>query len=183
MRGNALVIQQDDIASRVRDIAQPLARAEGVELLSVKFVREGGRRVLRLTIDRDADPTSIEDCRTISKAVGAVLDADDVVPYQYVLEVSSAGLTRPLRTVQDFRRNLGRLVKVTLRHERSGALMGTLTSADEGGLTVELADGSQRNLALDEISFAQREISLNAPGRQEPTGNLKDRGKEETPNR
>ncbi len=150
-----------DIVSRVREMAQPLARAEGVELLNVTFVKEGQHRVLRLTIERDQGPTSVADCETISRAVGAALDASDFIPHQYMLEVSSAGLTRPLCTLPDFKRNVGRLVKVALRHDRSGPLVGTLAAADESGLMLVLADGSRRSLALPEIASARREIMFN----------------------
>src|SRR6266513_2694680 len=79
-----------DMLSRVRDFAQPLARAEGVDLLEVAFAWEGREQVLRLTIERPNGPTSVADCEAVSRSVGAALDAQDLIPHHYLLEVASA---------------------------------------------------------------------------------------------
>ncbi len=151
-----------DIVAKVDEIARPLIRAEGVELLSVTFGKEGGHDVLRLTIERDQAPTSVADCVAVSHSVGAALDACDPISQRYRLEVTSAGLTRPLRSLPDFKRSVGQLVRITLRHGRSGPLVGTLSDADESGLTLVLANSARYRVALPEISAARREIVFNA---------------------
>ena len=147
-----------EIEARVADIARPLAVAEGVELLEVQFAREGSSGALRLVIERSGSPTSVTDCETISRALGGALDAHDFIDGRYTLEVSSAGLTRPLRTLPDFTRNIGNLVRVVLR--QGGDLTGTLREAGEGGLAVELEDGETKKFALADVASARREIEL-----------------------
>lgn len=156
-----------EIEARVADIARPLAVAEGVELLEVRFVRGGYSGALQLTIERSGSPTSVADCETLSRALEGALDAHDFIEGRYTLEVSSAGLTRPLRTLPDFTRNVGNLVRVVLR--QGGDLTGTLRSAGEDGLLVELEDGGARNFALAEVASARREIALFS-GRNAPKG-------------
>jgi len=156
-----------EIEARVADIARPLAVAEGVELLEVRFVREGYSGALRLTIERSGSPTSVADCETVSRALGGVLDAHDFIAERYTLEVSSAGLTRPLRTLPDFSRNVGNLVRVVLR--QGGDLMGTLREAGEDGILVEVEDGGARKFALSDVASARREIELFS-GRNAPKG-------------
>ena len=85
-----------DIVTRVRELAQPLARAEGVNLVDVAFLTEYGRRILRLTIERPEAPTSVADCEAVSRAVAPLLDAGNFIPHRYALEVSSAGRDTPL---------------------------------------------------------------------------------------
>ena len=149
-----------DRMSRVRDFAQPLARAEGVELLDVAFAWEGRQQVLRLTIERPDGPTSVTDCEAVSRSVGAALDAQDLIPHHYVLEVSSAGLTRPLKSLADFQRNIGKLVRIVRRTPGSGPLLGTLVRADETGLTVEHRDAHRTDVALEDIATINREIAF-----------------------
>jgi ribosome maturation factor RimP len=147
-----------EIEARVADIARPLAVAEGVELLEVRFAREGSAGALRLVIERSGSPTSVADCETLSRALEGALDAHNFIEDRYTLEVSSAGLTRPLRTLPDFTRNIGNLVRVVLR--QGGDLTGTLREAGEEGLAVELEDGRTRKFALADVASARREIEL-----------------------
>jgi len=147
-----------EIESRVADIARPLAVAEGLELLEVRFVREGYAGVLRLTIERSGAPTSVSDCETLSRVIAGVLDAHDFIAERYTLEVSSAGLTRPLRTLPDFTRNVGNLVRVVLR--QGGDLTGTLREAGEEGISVEMDDGGVKKFTLADVISARREIDL-----------------------
>lgn len=147
-----------DIVARIRDVAQPLARAEGVDLLDIVYTREGHSQVLRLTIERPQGPTSVADCESVSRAVGRALDGLDLFPDPYRLEVTSAGLTRPLASLADFERSVGRLVRIVLRAPQSGEVLGTLAAADADGLSVTLDDGTVRRIPLAEVARARREI-------------------------
>jgi len=147
-----------DIVARIFEIARPLTRAEGVELLDVTYAPEGGQHVLRLTIERDGGGTSTDDCSAVSRAVEASLDALDIIPDRYVLEVSSAGLTRPLNSLTDLKRNTGALVRIRLVNRRDPDLVGTLASAEESGVTLVAPDGSRHRLAHSEIAQIRREV-------------------------
>jgi ribosome maturation factor RimP len=114
--------------------------------------------VLRLTIERPGAPTALADCEAVSRAVEHVLDTVDFIPGRYSLEVASAGLTRPLRTLPDFTRAVGTLVRVVPRN--GGAVTGRLRSASESGITVEEEGGGTRTIALDEVATARREIDM-----------------------
>ncbi|MEK7767388.1 MAG: ribosome maturation factor RimP [bacterium] len=161
-------MDRNNVVGRVREMAAPLARAEGVELLDVTFIDEGHGRVLRLTIERPGGATAVADCQAVSRAVERMLDAGDDVPAPYTLEVSSAGLTRPLRTLEDFRRAVGGLVRVSVRDDRAGGpVTATLLAVDDAGLTLELDGGARRVVPLAEIRAANREIRFPA-GRRRP---------------
>ena len=84
-------------AQIVRELALPVANELGLMLWDVVFVKEGARRVLRITIDSEEGIT-IEDCERMHRAIDPVLDEADPIEMAYDLEVSSPGIERELRT-------------------------------------------------------------------------------------
>ncbi len=158
-----------DRVARVRAFAAPLAQAEGVELLDVVLAWEGRQQVLRLTIERPDSPTSVADCEAVSRSVEAALDAQDLIPHHYVLEVASAGLTRPLHGLADLQRHIGRLVRVVPRAGGS-PVWGTLRGADDAALTVEPDRAAPVRIPLADVASVNREVAFGprpgAPGRR-----------------
>lgn len=96
---------------QVKAIIAPIVATAQLELVDVEFKREGQTHYLRIFIDKPGGVT-LDDCQAISRECDVVLDVEDLVHTPYVLEVSSPGLDRPLRTQADYRRFLGRLVKI-----------------------------------------------------------------------
>ncbi|MFL5434230.1 MAG: Imm1 family immunity protein [Myxococcales bacterium] len=103
--------RKEEILEKVRNIAAPLAAAEGLELVDVEFAGAGGHPTLRLYIDK-AGGVSLDDCTHVSRALSAALDVEDPIQGSYELEVSSPGLDRPLRTAEHFQRFAGENVRV-----------------------------------------------------------------------
>jgi ribosome maturation factor RimP len=118
-----------EVVETVFAVAEPLCRAEGMELVYVEFQREASDRILRLYIDKP-DGVVLDDCVVVSRQLGDVLDVylDRLEPYN--LEVSSPGSDRPLGKVDDFNRFKGCRAKIrTLnplggRKNFTGVLMG-----------------------------------------------------------
>ena len=75
----------------------PIAEELGYRLWDVEYVKEGAKRILRITIDNDEGIT-IEDCERMHRAIDPVLDEIDPIEEAYDLEVSSPGIERDLRT-------------------------------------------------------------------------------------
>lgn len=82
-------------------------------LVDVEYVREGSSWYLRIYADKEGG-IGINDCEIISRQIETELDREDFIPDAYILEVSSPGLTRPLKKERDYQRNLGRPVEVHL---------------------------------------------------------------------
>lgn len=97
----------------VRQFAEPLCEAEGMEMVHVEFLRAPGGRTLRMVIDKP-DGVRLDDCAHISRQVGDYLDVsmDDIGPYN--LEVSSPGPERPLGRLADYERFKGLRAKVAI---------------------------------------------------------------------
>jgi len=86
-----------NIAATVREGILPTADALGYMLWDVEFLKEGARRILRVTIDKE-DGITIDDCEKMHRAIDPILDEIDPIEDAYDLEVSSPGIERDLRT-------------------------------------------------------------------------------------
>src|ERR1700730_13036316 len=98
---------QEDVASKIEEIAQRVAGSEGLEIVQVEVKGAGSQRLVRIAIDKPAGVTHA-DCELVSHQVGTILDVEDVVPDgRYTLEVSSPGVERKLFKPQDYQRFQG----------------------------------------------------------------------------
>jgi ribosome maturation factor RimP len=150
---------EKEIVDRVRKIAGPLISDEGMELVDVEYRRESKGWVLRLYLDKEGGVT-LDDCTRISQEVGRSLDVEDLIQIPYTLEVSSPGLSRPLKTEKDFMKYRHRLIKVkTLdpiqnRRQFKGKLLGVSTNQIEieveGGIfQIPLSNVAKANLEVE----------------------------------
>lgn len=98
------------IRNKVYDVAGPVLEDIGFELIDVEYLTMHGKWVLRLYIDKE-DGVTIDNCVEVSRELGDLLDIKDIINHEYVLEVSSPGLNRPLRREKDFIRFIGEKIK------------------------------------------------------------------------
>src|SRR5918992_109121 len=135
--------------------ARPGEEAPGVEVVDVTFRREAGRRILRVTVDRD-EGVDLETIAGTSERLSRRLDLEEFAPGPYTLEVSSPGVERPLRRPEEFVRRVGEKVKVRTVEPIAGARnhAGVLIAADEDGVTIATEQG-ERTLSYLEISSAR----------------------------
>ena len=148
-----------EIIDRVSSIATPVLFNEGMELVEIEYRREAKGRVLRLYIDKE-EGVSIDDCTHISQEIGRSLDVEDFIPTPYTLEVSSPGLTRPLKSEKDFIKYRDHLIKVKtidpIGNQRrfKGRLLGFSENrieieVDGGIIHIPLANVAKANLEID----------------------------------
>lgn len=100
------------IPSRLLQWATEAALAESCQLVDVELVSEGGVRIVRVFLEKSDDTLQLDDCAAVSDRLSALLDLHDLFPNEYRLEVSSPGLTRPLKKTEDFIRFQGRLAVI-----------------------------------------------------------------------
>jgi ribosome maturation factor RimP len=136
-------------------LLEPAVAALGYELTDLD-AHTGRRGLLRLYIGRKDGITTLEDCERVSEQVGALLDVEDPLHGSYVLEVSSPGLDRRLRTLEHFERFNGEAVKIELKDARDGRrrLSGRLAGVEAGEVLVNV-DGEIWRLALRDIAVAR----------------------------
>jgi ribosome maturation factor RimP len=139
---------------RVEEMAEALLRAAGMNLVDLEYRREGRRWVLRVFIDKETGVT-VDDCATVSRELGDLLDAKDVIPDAYMLEVSSPGLNRRVRKKEDFSRFAGRKVEVRLAVPQEGRrkIVGDILRIDGEAVVVAAGEGTY-TIALGNIAQA-----------------------------
>lgn len=147
---------REAIIARITEIAEGVAQPAGMEIVSVELLGAGRARHLRIIIDRP-EGVSHADCKFISDGVGAVLDADDVIPGEgYQLEVSSPGVERKLMKASDYDRFAGKKAKLVLSEpvEDQKHWEGTLLGLEEGVVKLEASAGRLIRVPLASIRKA-----------------------------
>jgi ribosome maturation factor RimP len=131
--------------------------ALGLDLEAVDLTSAGKRRVLRVAIDKDGGVT-MDDIADATREVSRLLDDTGVMgQHAYTLEVSSPGVDRPLTLPRHWRRNTGRLVKVTFREGEP--LTGRITRSDDDGAVLDV-EGSERRVEYAEVKKARVQIEF-----------------------
>lgn len=140
-----------DIA--VRDLVAEVVTSAGSHLYDVELT--GG--VLRVSVQRDGG-IDLDGLAQLSRAISRALDAADPIPGSYVLEVTSPGLERRLRTPDHWQGAIGERVKVkrTKAAEASDRRVeGVVRAVADGVVTLLVDDGAEQEVALDEIESAR----------------------------
>jgi ribosome maturation factor RimP len=132
--------------ARLREVIEPVVTAAGYDLEDLSVSRAGRRHVVRVIVDADGG-INLDGVADVSRAVSAALDAaeesgGDLVAGEYQLEVSSPGVDRPLVLPRHWRRNVGRLVKVSARGSAGERqLTGRVVEADDERVVLETDAG------------------------------------------
>ena len=147
------------IDRRLAEIVTPAIEDLGFELVRIRLM-SGKTRTLQIMADRPEGGIEVEDCAKISTAVSAILDVEDPIEDNYILEVSSPGIDRPLTRLKDFDMWADYEARVETselidgRRRFKGILRGT--EGDE--ILIEIEDGSETvtiGLKFDWLSDAK----------------------------
>ena len=151
---------QDALRDRIEaELVDPLRVLE-LDVEAVEITPAGKRRVLRVAVDKDGGVT-LDDIAEATREVSRILDdpdGSDVMGEQpYTLEVSSPGVERPLTLPRHWRRNVRRLVKVTLTEGEP--LTGRITESDDDGALIDV-EGEERRVEYAEVKKAKIQIEF-----------------------
>jgi len=147
------------LTEQVHTLITSTVEGEGIELVSLWISGSSGNRFLRVYIDKEEGIT-VDDCTSVSKAVEDLLDMANLIDGRYVLEVSSPGLDRPLRTERDFVRSIGKTLRVLVSNPKTtDALVGRVTRCDEGQLFLD-CEGEDIAVKLSDVLDAKLELKF-----------------------
>jgi len=145
------------LEAKIAGMISPQLNNLGYDLVRVAVLgRE--RPTVQIMADRaDGSQISVDDCERITHAVSAVLDVEDPLPGAWTLEVSSAGIDRPLTRVKDWVRFAGHQARVEMLMPLEGRrrFTGIVLGADEAHARLRLDDGSDVLLPLDDVRRAK----------------------------
>jgi ribosome maturation factor RimP len=149
-------------------VLEPVVRAAGMDLESVRVSPAGRRRLLKLVVDAD-DGVSLDQIAEVSREVSVRLDASGVMgEVPYTLEVSSPGVDRPLTEPRHWRRAQGRLVSAPLATgddaapaaaRRAPAIQGRVLAAGDTAVTLEI-DGDHHEFDYDELGPGRVQVEF-----------------------
>ena len=146
--------KRDEYEKRVEAYLMPVMEKNQFELVDVEYVKEAGTWYLRAYIDKEGGIT-VDDCEKISRAFEEILDREDYISENYIFEVSSPGLDRPLKKEKDFERSVGKDVEIKLYRpvDKTKEFTGVLTDYDKDTVTVELEDGTEMTFKKEDIAL------------------------------
>ena len=125
----------------MRELLQPVVEALGAQLWGLDLQSGGRRKLLRIYIDRD-EGVDVELCAAVSRQVSAIMDVEDPIQGEYVLEVSSPGMDRPLYELAHYQQLLGEQIAVKLRFAYEGQrnFKGLLQAVEGDDIVLVVAD-------------------------------------------
>jgi ribosome maturation factor RimP len=149
--------------NEIQEIAEKIIESEGMELVDIEYKPGRTRSLLRIYIDKEGGVT-LNDCENVSRQLSTVLDVKDLVKSAYVLEVSSPGLDRPLQTDRDYRRAIGRILRLNLMDEqgKTESVTGKLLETTEEEVILE-EGGRARNIPRRMVKRAVQDVILGQP--------------------
>jgi ribosome maturation factor RimP len=151
---------QKDTGAKLEALLAPLAAGHGLELWAVEVAGSSGRPLVRVLLDRDGG-ILLDDIAGANAWIGDALDESEDLRGPYVLEVSSPGIERPLRTPAQYARFLGQTVQAKTVAPQDGrkTFVGTLSSADDDGFTLDI-DGAETRFGYENIAKCHLKVDF-----------------------
>jgi ribosome maturation factor RimP len=151
-----VVVARLEVSPSVHHICRTAADRRNLELVDVSLLGAGRQRVLEVILDRPDGRISMDLITEVSQEISRGLDDDDSIQGRYMLEVSSAGLERPLMRPGDYRRFEGRDIKLRLRDPIGGRkrFEGRIRFAGGESFGLELPDGTAVEVPFEAVARA-----------------------------
>ena len=153
-----------ELPERIATEIETIVASEGLELVHIEFKPQGRGHLLRIDIDKEGGVT-LDDCQLISQQVSTFLDVEDPVRGAYELQVSSPGLDRKFYSEADYRKFIGRLVRVKTAKAIGGlhVIVGHLESYDGEKIVVvdpKTKTNKAYEIPMGEIKETRLEVEI-----------------------
>ena len=144
------------IEGKIREIAESLLESDAHFLVDVKVGSGGSGQKVRVLLDGD-EGVSIDDCAGLSRALAEELEEQEIFSNAYTLEVSTPGVDFPLATLRQYRKNLGRSLRVNLVEGKD--IKGTLVDVDEEKIVLEKRIGKGKKAKEERVEIPLSDIN------------------------
>lgn len=144
--------KRENYEKKTEKLILPILDELGFELVDIEYVKEGQDYYLRAFIDKPGGIT-IDDIVVVTRKMNVLLDEHDYISEQYIFEVSSPGVDRPLKKEKDFARSIGKMIEVHTFAKINGKkeFIGELKSYDDNSFTID---------EDSELTFNKKDVSL-----------------------
>ncbi|MFH0855302.1 MAG: ribosome maturation factor RimP [Candidatus Omnitrophota bacterium] len=158
-------MDKEALVNELRICLSDYCKSRDLDLVDVIHRYEGKDLFLRVLIDKPEGGINLGECALINRELAEALDAKDFLRQRYILEVSSPGLDRPLKTEADFKRLLNKNVKFFLNGYINSKLEwdGIINKVSEGKVYISIK-GSVLEIPLEKINKAKQIITGHPPG-------------------
>ena len=153
-------MEKEKIAEKVENLIMPNVSELGLELVDVEYIQDGAYFFLRVYVEKLEGDISLEDCAALSNAIEERVNA--VIEDKFFLEVSSPGLERPLKKIEDYERFKGEKAKLLLKNKIDDTrnIVGYLVKAENGIIYLDI-DGLIHEINFEEIKKANLVFEFN----------------------
>lgn len=144
---------QQKIIEKIEKIVTPVVDEMGLSLVDVEYMQDGGYWYVRIYVENLNGEITLEECAAISGKIDE--DVDKLIEQRFFLEVSSPGIERPLKKIEDFIRFKGEKIKVSLKHKLDDKknFEGILTDCKDNIIFLEV-ESNVIEIPLSEIRKA-----------------------------
>ena len=140
-----------DITTQIKELAAPLAEERGLFMVDIEL-KSGGGTELWVYLDAVDRGVNLDECADISRELGFLIDAHELLDSKYILNVSSPGLSRPLSDIKQFPKNIGRQLKLRYRSSNDvNKTIAKLHAVSDNELTVIITEGKEE--ITEKIAF------------------------------
>ncbi len=149
----------EEIKNKVLILAKQVAEQHNVDIFDIEILGKG-KLLLRVMLDKP-EGVSLDDCEHFSRSLGALLDIEDPFEGPYTLEVSSPGLNRPLKKIEDFENNTGKLARIITLEKinNQSFFIGRILKVQDNKIVIMTGE-KEINIPFDKIKKANLEIEF-----------------------
>lgn len=136
--------------------------SKGLSLWDLEYKKDGPKWLLRVYIDRENTGVTLDDCESVSRDLGMVLDVEEVINHAYTLEVSSPGLDRSLTKPEHFGKCIGQVVRIKTYQpvDNQKVFRGTLQEFRDNKVSILAENGNVMTFDLNDIAKASLEVVI-----------------------
>jgi ribosome maturation factor RimP len=158
------IILSSQVVKTTEELVLPILDDKNLELVDIEYVKEGKNWFLRIYIDKDGG-IDISECGEVSELLSEKLDEVDPIKEAYFLEVSSPGVERPIKTLEDFAKSIGKNVYVKLFEPIEGekSYEGVLIDFKDDVATIEYKVKTRKKqveIPFEKIAKARLAVAL-----------------------
>ncbi len=145
---------QQKIIEKIEKIVTPVVNEMGLSLVDIEYMQDGGYWYVRIYVENLNGEITLEECAAISGKIDE--DVDKLIEQRFFLEVSSPGIERPLKKIEDFIRFKGEKIKVSLKHKINDkkSFEGIITECKDNIIFLEIEEENIVEILFSEVKKA-----------------------------
>ncbi|WP_373077072.1 ribosome maturation factor RimP [Fusobacterium varium] len=145
---------KENILKKIETIVTPVINEMKLSLVDIEYLQDGGYWYVRIYIENLEGDITLEDCAAISNKIDE--DIDKLIEQRFFLEVSSPGIERPLKKIEDYIRFKGEKAKLSLKHkvDEKKNFEGIIADCKDGIIHLELEDEKIMEIPFSEVRKA-----------------------------